>query len=101
MPQQHRAAPGELFLASDGEDVSTRELVLRLAKAMERKPRLVSVPPGVIRLAGTLLGRKAAVDRLLGNLQVDIARNRELLGWIPPLSFDDGLRRTAAPYRAR
>lgn len=95
------AAPGELFLASDGEDVSTRELVLRLAAAMERKPRLVSVPTRAIRLAGTLLGRKAAVDRLLGSLQVDIAKNRALLGWTPPLSFDEGLRRTAAPYRAR
>jgi UDP-glucose 4-epimerase len=96
---EHPNAPGELFLASDGVDVSTRELVIRLAAAMGKKARLVPVPTGLMRLAGKLTGKRAAVDRLLGNLQVDIAKNRELLGWTPPLSFDEGLRRCAAGYR--
>jgi len=38
-------------------------------------------------------------DRLLGSLAVDIGKNRELLGWTPPIRVDEGLRRTAAAYR--
>lgn len=98
---EHSRAPGEVFLAADGEDVSTRELVVRLGKAMERRPRLVPVPPAAMAFAGGLLGKGAALRRLLGNLQVDISKNRELLGWAPPVSFDEGLRRCAAPYRER
>ena len=98
---QHPRAPGELFLAADGVDVSTRELVIRLAAAMERKARLLPVPVAAIKLAGKLLGRQAAVDRLLGNLQIDISKNRDVLGWTPPVGFDEGLRRCAAPFRNR
>ena len=90
---------GELFLAADGVDVSTRELVLRLAAAMDRTARLVPFPVAIMRLAGGLLGKEASLNRLLGNLQVDIAKNRVLLGWTPPISFDEGLRRCAAPLR--
>jgi UDP-glucose 4-epimerase len=97
----HARAPGELFLAADGVDVSTRELVERLAAAMERKARLVPVPTVAMRLAGKLLGKSAAVGRLVGDLQVDIAKNREVLGWVPPVTFDEGLRRCAAPWRGR
>lgn len=97
----HPRAPGELFLAADGVDVSTRELVVRLAAAMDRKARLVPVPTGAMRLAGKILGKSAAVGRLLGDLQVDIAKNLDVLGWTPRVGFDEGLRRCAAAYRER
>lgn len=90
----HPAATGQTFLVSDGEDLSTPELIRRLAAAMGRKPRLLPVPPALLRLGGWLLGRSGEVARLLGSLQVDIAHTREILGWTPPISVQEGLRRT-------
>lgn len=92
----HPAAPGQVFMATDGEDVSTRGLIERIAAAMGRKARLVPVPTGPIAIAARLLGKGAAADRILGSLQADIGKNRELLGWSPPVSLDEGLRRTVA-----
>ena len=89
----HPRANGEVFLASDGMDVSTRELVVRIAAAMGRRPWLVPVPPPLIRVAARLLGKEDAARRLLENLQIDIAKNREVLGWSPPVGLDEGLRR--------
>lgn len=88
----HPAAANQAFLASDGEDLSTPELIRRLAQAMGKRPRLFDMPPACLRLAGRLLGRGPAVERLCGNLEVDIGKARTLLGWSPPDSVDEGLR---------
>jgi nucleoside-diphosphate-sugar epimerase len=90
----HRDAAGETFLVSDGEDLSTPELVRRLAIAMHRKARLLPVPPALLRLAGKLTGRSATIERLAGSLQVDIEPTCERLDWRPPVSVDEGLRET-------
>lgn len=90
----HRNAPGQIFFASDGHDVSTRELLIMLATAMGRKARLLPMPVGLMRGAAKMLGKGATANRVLGSLQVDIAKNRELLGWTPPVSMEEGLRRT-------
>ena len=93
----HEAAPGRLFLASDGEDVSTRRLIELLAPAAGRAPRLFAVPPGLLALAARIAGRGAAADRLLGNLQVDASATFRLLDWTPPVSVEDGLAAIATP----
>jgi len=90
----HEKAVNEAFLVSDGRDLSTAGLVRAIAKAAGCRPMLLPVPPVLMRLAGCLLGKRAAVDRLLGSLAVDISKNKELLGWIPPVSVEDGLRET-------
>ena len=95
----HPGAAGKTFLVSDGEDVSTPELVRRIAIAMERCPFLVSVPISLIRLTGILLGKKAAVNRLLSSLCVDITPVKEELGWIPPYTMEEGLLATVKWYR--
>jgi nucleoside-diphosphate-sugar epimerase len=87
----HPAAPGETFLVSDGEDLSTPELVRRMASAMRAEARLLSVPPTALRLAGRIAGRTAEVKRLLGSLQVDSTHTRWTLRWEPPLTVDQGL----------
>lgn len=92
----HPAAPSHAFLASDGEDLSTPDLVRRLAAAAGVKARLVPVPVWVLRAAGTMARRTAAIDRLTGSLTVDISKARRLLGWSPPWRVDEELRRTAA-----
>lgn len=91
----HPKAAGKTFLVSDGEDVSTPELVRRTAAALGVPARLFPVPVPLMRLAGFLTGKSPAVDRLTGSLAVDSSRIREELEWTPPFSMDDGLRATA------
>ncbi len=91
----HPAAASETFLVSDGEDLSTPALVQRLAAAAGCRARLVAVSPWCLRVAGRLSGRSSAVERLTGSLQVDISKARRVLGWTPPFSVDEGLRKAA------
>lgn len=95
----HPKAPGKTFLVSDGDDVSTPELVRRIAAALERLPFLLPVPVSWMRWAGRVLGKQAAVDRLLGSLCVDITPLREELSWTPPYTMQEGLEATAKWYR--
>ncbi|XDZ70424.1 UDP-glucose 4-epimerase family protein [Alphaproteobacteria bacterium LSUCC0744] len=89
----HPAAANQVFLVSDGEDLSTTELLHGVAKAAGVSSRLFPVPTSILMLAASLLGKKAAAQRLLGSLQIDNSKARDLLGWTPPLSVDEGLRR--------
>jgi len=90
---QHPKAANQTFLVSDGEDLSTTELLQRMGKAMNRPARLLPVPVSLLVFAARLLGKKAVAQRLLGSLQVDISKTCELLDWKPPVSVDEGLRR--------
>ena len=90
---EHPAAASETFLVSDGEDLSTPELVRRLAKAAGHSARLMPMPMWCLRAAGAVLGRSTAIERLTESLTVDISKARRLLGWVPPVSVDEGLRR--------
>ena len=92
----HPAAANQTFLVSDGEDVSTTELLRRMGRAMGRPARLIPVPASWLKLAAAIVGKPDVAQRLCGSLQVDIEKTRRLLGWNPPLSLDEGLRRAAA-----
>ena len=89
----HPDAANQVFLASDGQDLSTTELLQGLARAMGRPSRLWPISVPVLSLAASVLGKKTIADRLLGSLQVDISKTRTLLSWTPPISVDEGLRR--------
>ena len=89
----HLAAANQVFLAGDGQDLSTTELLQGVAKAMGKPSRLVPVPAELLMFGATVLGKKAMAQRLLGSLQVDISKARNLLGWQPPLSVEEGLKR--------
>ena len=91
----HPAAANQTFLVSDGQDVSTTELLRRMGQAMGRPARLVPVPVGLLTLAATLVGKRDMAQRLCGSLQVDIEKTRQLLGWRPPLTLDQGLKKAA------
>ncbi|WP_371323756.1 SDR family oxidoreductase [Dechloromonas sp. ZY10] len=97
---RHPAAANQTFLVSDGEDLSTPQLLHGLAAGLGRPARLLPCPPAWLRLAGRLLGKTGMIERLLGSLAADIEKNRDLLSWTPPVSASEGLRRTAAAYRA-
>jgi len=89
----HPQAANQTFLVSDGQDLSTTELVRGMAHAAGVPVRLLPVPVWALQAGATLLGKGDAVQRLCGNLQVDISKARSLLGWVPPVSVDEGLRR--------
>lgn len=95
----HPQAAGRTILVSDGDDVSTPELVRRIAAALGRRPFLLPVPVSWMQWAGRVLGKQAAVDRLLGSLCVDISPLREELGWTHPYTMQEGLEATAQWYR--
>jgi nucleoside-diphosphate-sugar epimerase len=86
-------AANQTFLVSDGQDLSTAELVRGMARAAGVPARLLPVPVWALQAVAKLLGKQDAVQRLCGNLQVDISKARRLLGWVPPVSVDEGLRR--------
>lgn len=96
----HPAAANQTFLVSDGEDLSTTQLLRRMGAALGRPVRLLPVPVWMLETGAALLGKRALSRRLCGNLQVDISKTRDLLGWSPPLSIDAGLRATAEHYLA-
>jgi nucleoside-diphosphate-sugar epimerase len=94
----HPAAANQTFLASDGEDVSTAELLRSMGAALGKPARLLHVPVSLLMLGAAALGKADVAQRLLGSLQVDISKNRQLLDWRPPLSLNEGLRRTACGH---
>lgn len=89
----HPQAANQTFLVSDGQDLSTTELVRGMAQAAGVPARLLPVPVWALQAGAALLGKGDAVQRLCGNLQVDISKARRLLGWVPPVSVEEGLRR--------
>ena len=95
---EHSAARGRVLLAGDDEDLSTTELLRRMATALGTQARLIPVPSPVLRGVARLLGRSEIAQRLCANLQVDSRTTRELLGWRPPFRVDEGLRGAASCF---
>lgn len=91
----HPAAANQTFLVSDGEDLSTTDLLHRMGRALGKPACLLPVSPALLKLGAALLGKPELAQRLCGSLQVDISKARALLGWGPPLSVDEGLKKAA------
>ena len=95
----HPAAANQTFLVSDGEDLSTAELLKRMGSALGCPARLFYLPPALLKLGATVLNKPDIYQRLCGSLQLDIAKTRQLLGWTPPVSVEEGLRRATEGFR--
>ncbi|MGE6565644.1 UDP-glucose 4-epimerase family protein [Pseudomonas hunanensis] len=95
----HSAAAGQVFLASDGHDLSTSSLLRRLSSALGRPARLLPIPSALIEIFARLIKRRSIAQRLCGSLQVDIEKNQRLLDWHPPVSIDHGLAAVATYYK--
>jgi nucleoside-diphosphate-sugar epimerase len=95
----HPAAANEVFLVSDGQDISTPELIRMLAVAMGKPCRLWPFATAMLAMASQLFGQRDAWQRLAGSLQVDISKARQQLGWEPPFSLEQGLAETVAWYQ--
>jgi nucleoside-diphosphate-sugar epimerase len=94
-------AAGQTFLVSDGVDLSTTDLLLRLGEALDRRARLVVAPLPLLRGAASLLGKDEIVSRLCDSLQVDISATCKRLDWSPPQDLPDGLRAAARAAAGR
>jgi len=94
----HSAAANQIFLISDGEDLSTAELLRRMAHALGKPAHLIPMPISLLKVGAVLMGRRDMAQRLCGSLQVDISKARTLLGWNPPISVDEELSRTAQGF---
>lgn len=90
----HPAAANQIFLVSDGEDLSTADLLRRLGRAMGRPTHLLQVPVALLEVGAKLIGKPDLCQRLCGSLQVDMSKTRELLSWVPTIGVGDGLKRT-------
>ncbi|KZN68498.1 UDP-glucose 4-epimerase family protein [Pseudoalteromonas luteoviolacea] len=88
----HPNAAGQVFLVSDGEDVSTAEMVAMMAKVQEKPNLSIPIPSWCFKMAGKLFSKEDIVDRLTGSLQVDISHTKNTLSWCPPYSMEHGFR---------
>jgi len=92
-------AVGRTYLVSDGEDVSTTELVTRLRSTLGRNRRLVPVPVAILSAAASIFARQAIIGPLTGTRQIDDSRIRHELDWRPTYTLDQGLAATASWFR--
>lgn len=98
---KHPNAANQIFLISDGEDLSTTQLLRRMAKALDSSALLVPVPSLMISTAATLVGKKSLSNRLCGSLQVNIEKSCDLLQWTPLVTVDQALKATAMYYKGQ
>ncbi len=94
----HPAAANQIFLVSDGDDLSTTRLLREISHALAKPALLLAVPTKWLLLIAKLLGKQAVLSRLCGNLQVDISKTRQLLAWQPPFSVGQGIQKTVQHY---
>lgn len=95
---EHPAAAGQTFLASDGQDLSTSQLIRLMAEGMNRPARLLPIPVALLQAGGSLVNKRHEIDRLVCSLQVDSGYTQAQLGWTPPVSVEDGVREMAQWY---
>lgn len=94
----HPKAVNQVFLVSDDNDLSTASMVEHMSKALGKSNRLIPIPLWCYHLLGKLCGKQDVVNRILGSLQVDISHTKEVLGWVPPQSVDDGFQETVEAF---
>lgn len=94
----HPSAANQTFLVSDGEDLSTTDLLCRVSSAMGKTPKLFPVPPSLLRFFANAIGKRDVAQRLLDDLRVDIQHTCNMLAWKPPFSVDDSIKKSAINF---
>ena len=97
----HPEAANQIFFVSDGKDMSLSSLVVYIRTALDRSPLMLPVPVVLFELAGAMLGKRDVVDRLVGDLQIDSSKARNLLKWVPPYSVEQGIAATVQDFKNR
>jgi nucleoside-diphosphate-sugar epimerase len=94
----HPGAANQTFLVSDGEDLSTADLLKHMGAALGHPARLFYIHPSLLKIGATVVNKPGIYQRLCGSLQLDITKTRQMLGWTPPVSVYEGLRCTAEVF---
>lgn len=94
----HPQASGQVFLVSDGHDLTVADLVRMIGRAMAKNVPLLPVPPGLISAMANMLGKSSVTDRLFGSLQVDIGATKERLGWTPLVTPQAAINETVNSF---
>jgi nucleoside-diphosphate-sugar epimerase len=95
---EHPGAAGQTYFVSDDEDISTPDLIRKIASALNKSPRIFPFPRLLLFTIGKIIGKGASVEKLIGSLTVDISKIRQELGWKPTVTMDYGLQETAEWY---
>jgi len=96
---EHPDAANQTFLVSDGQDVSTPDLIRMIAGAMGKKARLFPCPLPLLKMIGKVTGKSDEIERLTGSLQIDSAKIRKTLNWTPPFTIEEGIGKTVLSYK--
>jgi nucleoside-diphosphate-sugar epimerase len=94
----HPRAGGGTWLVSDGEDLSTPQLLQAIARSMHKRARLFAFPPTLLKRLAQLIGMGAEMSRLCDSLLIDATPAANLLGWKPIIGVQQGLERTVAAF---
>jgi len=94
------AAEGETFLVSDGQDVSTPDLIKMIASAMEKTPMLLPIPLSLLNFFGKIIGKRDEIKKLTGSLSVDSSKIRKMLNWKPSFTLEEGIEETVKWYKS-
>lgn len=94
----HPSAAGQTFLVSDGQDISTPDLIRMIAKAMGKMPRLLPIPSALLKTLGKIAGKNPEIERLINSLQINSSKIRNLLSWKPPYTMEEGISKTVKWY---
>ena len=92
---EHPAATNQTFHVSDDDDISTAELLRRMGKALNKPVHNLPIPAFALKGGLRMAGKGDWVDKLFGNLQVDIEHTKKTLGWKPKVTMEEELERTA------
>ncbi|MEZ8602583.1 UDP-glucose 4-epimerase family protein [Vibrio splendidus] len=95
---EHPSAPGRTFLVSDDNDVSITQLMRTIALSMGKAPRLLPIPMSWIQAGTSVLNKQHIAQRVCGSLQVKIGSTKDILGWKPPVTFEQGIKNTVQAY---
>lgn len=95
----HPAAANQIFLVSDGQDLSTPDLIRRMGVALNQPVRLLPLPLPLLRWGAACVGKQAMLYQLTSTLQADIHKARTLLAWVPPITLDAGLANALSPHQ--
>lgn len=97
----HPQAANELFLVSDGDDLSTPDMLRAVAGGMDKEPALLPFPVPLIRMAAAMLGQRDAARQVCGSLAIDSGKMRTALAWQPPVAAREALRAAGAAFAGK
>ena len=84
----HPNANNQVFLVSDDEDISTTKLLREIGVALNKSPILIPISATLLMTVAKIIRKEKVAQQLLGSLQVDLSKAKNLLGWRPPYSVE-------------